>query len=137
MIARHIILFILFFFPASTTLPDYILENDTIFNEKIFFLCTSYHGDNFPIPIVDFDLKPFFPKKAIKAGIKSRKVVVLALIDATGELKSAKVISKKDKFGFDEAAIQILEKARFTPGHKQREPIQMYHKIPVYFELED
>ena len=65
----------------------------------------SFNGDKVPTPIIDFDLKQFFPAAAKAANITEKTVVVLVQIDETGALKSAKIASGKAGYGFDEAAI--------------------------------
>ena len=77
----------------------------------------SFNGDKVPTPIIDFDLKQFFPPAAKAANITDKTVVVLVQIDETGALKSAKIASGKAGYGFDEAAIKIINLARFSPGY--------------------
>jgi protein TonB len=62
----------------------------------------SFNGDKVPTPIIDFDLKQFFPAAAKAANITEKTVVILVQIDETGQLKSAKIASGKAGYGFDE-----------------------------------
>lgn len=90
-----------------------------------------------PLPIVEFDLKPFFPIEAKEANITEKTVVVLVQIDEIGQLKSAKIASGKAGYGFDEAALRIINKARFSPGYLNGKPVKMQHRIPINFTLDE
>ncbi len=113
--------------------PTAISDNRTDKDGYLF----SFYGDKTPQPIVDFDLKQFFPQEAKKADIRFQTVVVLAQIDEMGNLKSAKVVSGKAGYGFDEAAIKIVNLARFTPGYVGETPVKMSHRVPINFTLDE
>ncbi|WP_000776115.1 energy transducer TonB [Leptospira interrogans] len=97
----------------------------------------SYNGDKTPTPIIDFDLRDFFPAQAKSAGIVSKQVVVVVQIDEHGNLQGAKIASGKAGFGFDEAALKIVKLARWSPGYLQGRPTKMSHRVPISFNLED
>ncbi|MCB1190522.1 MAG: energy transducer TonB [Leptospiraceae bacterium] len=97
----------------------------------------SFHGDKPPTPIIDFDLKQFFPEQAKAANITNKIVVVMVRIDEEGNLMNAKVVSEKAGYGFDEAAIKIIKLARFSPGYVKGKPVKMAHRLPINFTLED
>ncbi|HMV41939.1 MAG TPA: energy transducer TonB [Leptospiraceae bacterium] len=97
----------------------------------------SFNGDKVPTPIIDFDLKQFFPAAAKAANITDKTVVVLVQIDETGALKSAKIASGKAGYGFDEAAIKIINMARFSPGYVKGKPVKMSHRVPINFTLDE
>ncbi|MBK8394797.1 MAG: energy transducer TonB [Leptospiraceae bacterium] len=97
----------------------------------------SFNGDKVPTPIIDFDLKQFFPAAAKTANITDKTVVVLVQIDETGALKSAKIASGKAGYGFDEAAIKIINLARFSPGYIAGKPVKMSHRVPINFTLDE
>lgn len=97
----------------------------------------SFNGDKVPTPIIDFDLKQFFPAAAKAANITDKTVVVLVQIDETGALKSAKIASGKAGYGFDEAAIKIINLARFSPGYVAGKPVKMSHRVPINFTLDE
>ncbi|MBP9884848.1 MAG: energy transducer TonB [Leptospiraceae bacterium] len=97
----------------------------------------SFNGDKVPTPIIDFDLKQFFPAAAKAANITDQTVVVLVQIDETGALKSAKIASGKAGYGFDEAAIKIINLARFSPGYVAGKPVKMSHRVPINFTLDE
>ncbi len=97
----------------------------------------SFNGDKVPTPIIDFDLKQFFPAAAKSANITEKTVVILVQIDETGALKSAKIASGKAGYGFDEAAIKIINMARFSPGYVAGKPVKMSHRVPINFTLDE
>lgn len=93
--------------------------------------------DKVPTPIIDFDLKQFFPTAAKAANITNKIVVVLVFIDEKGALQDAKVVSGEAGYGFDEAALKIIHLARYTPGYVKGKPVKMSHRIPIHFTLDD
>ncbi|PJZ70920.1 energy transducer TonB [Leptospira perolatii] len=119
-------------------------EQDVDFNkvsgdgtDKDGYLYAVY-GDRPPTPIIDFDLRDFFPPKAKQQGISYAKTIVEVRVDEQGNLVDARVI-KADirKYGFEEAAINIVKYARWSPGYLNGRPTRMNHRIPVNFNLED
>ncbi len=113
--------------------PNAVSGNGTDKDGYLF----SYNGDKQPTPIIDFDLKQFFPAAAKAANITSKTVVVLIQVEENGKLTSAKVVSGKAGYGFDEAAIKIVNMARFSPGYLAGKPVRMSHRLPISFVLDD
>ncbi|MCB1157432.1 MAG: energy transducer TonB [Leptospiraceae bacterium] len=97
----------------------------------------SFNGDKVPTPIVDFDLKQYFPEAAKAANITDKTLVVLVQIDEKGNLMTAKIVSGKAGYGFDEAAIKIIKRARFLPGYVKGKPVKMAHRLPITFTLDE
>ncbi|WCL47696.1 energy transducer TonB [Leptospira sp. GIMC2001] len=97
----------------------------------------SYNGDRPPTPIIDFDLRDYFPDQAKAASITNKTIVVMVQIDERGQLLGTKVVSGKAGYGFDEAAIKIVRRARFAPGYLDGKPTRMAHRLPINFTLED
>lgn len=96
----------------------------------------SVNGDRPPTPIINFDLRKYFPPDAKAANITNKVVVVQVRIDEDGSLKSARVVSGKAGYGFDEAAIEVVKRARFVPGYVKGKPTKMVHELPIRFVLE-
>ncbi|MBE7413585.1 MAG: energy transducer TonB [Leptospiraceae bacterium] len=113
--------------------PNAVSGNGTDKDGYLF----SYNGDKQPTPIIDFDLKQFFPAQAKAANITSKTVVVLIQVEEDGKLTSAKIVSGKAGYGFDEAAIKIVNMARFSPGYLGGKPVKMSHRLPISFVLDD
>ena len=97
----------------------------------------SFHGDSTPSPIVDFDLKDYFPLEARKAGIKNKELIALIQVDETGKLNSAKIVSGKAGFGFDEAALKVVHRAKYNAGCLNGKPVKMVHRMQINFLLHE
>jgi protein TonB len=95
----------------------------------------SFNGDRPPVPLIDFDLRRYYPKAAKDANITSGTVILQVQVDERGALKSAKIVSRKAGYGFDEAALMVINMSRFSPGIQKGKPVKMTHKIPVRFVL--
>jgi protein TonB len=113
--------------------PNQLSGNGT---DKDGFLF-SYNGDKPPTPIVDFDLKDYFPPQARAANISEKTVIMLVQVNEDGTLESAKIVSGKAGYGFEEAAMKIAKRIRFSPGYVQGQPRKMAHRMPINFNLED
>ncbi|TGN19654.1 energy transducer TonB [Leptospira idonii] len=96
-----------------------------------------YNGDRPPTPIIDFDLKQYFPEAAKAVNISRKVVVVMIQVDETGQLQGAKIVSGRAGYGFDEAALKITRMARYTPGYNDGKPTKMAYRMPILFDLED
>jgi len=113
--------------------PNQLSGNGT---DKDGFLF-SFNGDRPPTPIIDFDLKAYFPEAAKSANISQKTVVVMVQVDEQGVLQGVKIVSGRAGYGFDEAAIRIIQRARFTPGYDKGKPTRMAHRLPISFDLEE
>ncbi len=97
----------------------------------------SFNGDVVPQVITDFDVNQYFPQAAKSANVRQYTVVVLAQIDESGKLMSRKVISGKAPYGFNDAALKVMDRCRFSPGYKSGKRIKMTHNFPVTFVLSE
>jgi protein TonB len=124
---------------SITKLQEWIkgINNDSTKEEYIESYTAFVNGGTTPTPIIDFDLKHFFPAAAKAANITKKSVIVLVKINEVGELKGAEIVSGKAGYGFDEAALKIINKARFSPGSMNGKPVKMSHRIPINFILDD
>lgn len=96
----------------------------------------SFSGDRYPAPILNFDLRKFFPAEAKRAQIREKRVLVRIQVEADGTLRSARIVSPPAGFGFDEAAMKVVNMARFSPGYVRGRPVKMVHDLPIRFYLE-
>lgn len=96
----------------------------------------SFRGDSPPKPVINFDLKQYFPREARRANIQSKTVIVRIQVDENGTLNNATIISGRAGYGFEDAAIAIVKRARFKPGYIKGRPVRMVHKLPIQFVLE-
>lgn len=96
----------------------------------------SFNGDMEPKAIVDFDLRQYYPAAAKSANIMKHQVTVLVQIDESGSLISANIASGKAPYGFNEQALKVVKRMRFSPGYKNGKRVKMAHYLPVTFSLE-
>jgi protein TonB len=97
----------------------------------------SFNGDRPPTPIINFDLRRFYPESAKAANVLEYTVTVLVQVDEKGELMSAVIASGAAMYGFNEAALKVVNRVRFTPGYKSGKPVKMAHYLPIRFVLEN
>ena len=97
----------------------------------------SFKGDMEPKAIIDFDVKQYYPPAAKAANISEYEVVVLLQIDEAGSLVTANIASGKAPYGFNDQALKIVKRARFSPGYKDGKRVKMAHYMTVYFKLVD
>jgi periplasmic protein TonB len=74
-----------------------------------------------------------YPEIARRAGIEGR-VVVQFVIDEQGRVTSP-VVVRGIGGGCDEAAVEAVKQARFTPGLQRGRPVKVRYSIPVTFRL--
>jgi periplasmic protein TonB len=96
----------------------------------------SFNGDSPPRAIVDFDLRQYYPPEAKSANIKNFQVTVLIQVDENGLLISENIASGKAPYGFNEQALKVVNKMRFSPGYKKGKRVKMTHYLPITFTLE-
>jgi len=74
-----------------------------------------------------------YPEIAKKAGIEGR-VFVQFVIDEKGNVTNP-VVLKGIGGGCDEAALEAVKKAKFTPGKQRGRPVRVQYSIPIVFRL--
>ena len=80
---------------------------------------------------------PKYPESARRAE-REGLVEVEFIVGADGRATDIKVIKEEPKgFGFGDAAIEAVNKWRFTPAKKDGQNVPMRVKIPVRFTLDD
>ena len=75
-----------------------------------------------------------YPEIAKRAGVEGR-VFVKALIDENGSVVGTSVI-KGIGGGCDEAAMDAVKKAKFTPGRQRGKPVKVQVTVPILFKLQ-
>ena len=94
-------------------------------------------ADRPPIPIIDFDPNEYFPKEARSANIFRKTVIVRVQVNENGTVNSTRIISSASGYGFDGAAIKVINRIRFRPGKLHNKPVKMLVDLPLVFEFED
>ncbi|HMZ58499.1 MAG TPA: energy transducer TonB [Leptospiraceae bacterium] len=85
--------------------------------------------------IIDSSINRYFPSKAKQAGISNRTVILSVEIDENGNMKKPEIVSGRAGYGFDEAALDLIQKVKWVPGTKDGKPETMKVSVPVYFKL--
>lgn len=82
-------------------------------------------------------VKPEFPKIARQTGVKKADVWVRVLVDKCGNVRKAIVqIPSGNKCGFDEEALEAIQKCKFDPALLEDEPIAAWVTYKVEFRQE-
>lgn len=97
----------------------------------------SFNGDRPPSAIIDFDLRRYYPAAAKSANVLEYTVTVLVQISEAGALMGASIASGQAMYGFNEAALKVVNRARFYPGYKDGKPVKMAHYLAIRFVLEN
>jgi protein TonB len=79
-------------------------------------------------------VEPEFPQKARQRGITGY-VKLNLLITPSGEIEKAKVLESSPQGVFDESAVVAVQKWRFEPPRYNGEPVKMWFKQTVKFQL--
>lgn len=74
-----------------------------------------------------------YPEIARRAGIEG-KVIVRVLVGANGEVRRT-IIEYSDSELLNDAAVQAIKKATFTPGIQNGQPITCWVSVPITFQL--
>jgi periplasmic protein TonB len=94
-------------------------------------------ADRPPIAILDFDINDYYPKAARSANIFRKTIVVKLQINENGSIQSVKITSPPAGYGFEEAAMKIVQRLKFRPGKIKGKPVKMVAEQPLMFEAED
>jgi protein TonB len=77
--------------------------------------------DAYPRPLTQIKLD--YPASAVAAKVDGR-VLVLLMIDEFGVVNEASVVESQPDGFFEDAALEVLRAARFTPAQKQGRPVK-------------
>jgi len=123
-------------------------DRPSIFNEMETDIPDADFGldDTVNVPVVDITEntvppkalhkpKPKYPERARNAG-KEGVVKLEATIGVDGKARDIKVRAGIG-MGCDEAAIEALKRARFTPAQKDGKPVAIRIIVPYRFKIED
>ena len=89
--------------------------------------------DREPTSLVPMDSLFFYPEEARKNGIEGR-VVVRALIGITGLVEKATIDVAADSL-LNEAALDVVRRAKFTPAECKGQPLKVWYEIPILYRL--
>lgn len=75
-----------------------------------------------------------YPDIARRAGIEGR-VIIQFIVDEQGIVRDPRVVRSAGGGGLDEAAIEAIQRVRFTPGMQRGRPVRVQMTQPVIFRL--
>ncbi|MBS1903106.1 MAG: energy transducer TonB [Bacteroidetes bacterium] len=86
-----------------------------------------------PKPVQNIQALVVYPEVAKRSGVEG-KVTASVLIAKDGHVERVD-IEKSDNEIFNQAAIDALKKARFTPAIQNGNPVQVWWTVPIVFRL--
>ncbi len=87
-----------------------------------------------PYPVALADIRPRYPRSARLQG-KEGRVVVWAVIDATGHSERLEVRESSGQPTLDEAALDAVNRAHFRPATRDGVPVAGEIRLPFEFRL--
>lgn len=130
----------LLFIVLTTLSCDLFLNEQDQFVEEVncdeieFFVVV----ENMPIlhgGLSGLQQKVAYPEAAKRAGIEGR-VTVEFIVSETGSVLCPKVI-RGIGGGCNEAALDAVSKAKFSPGMQNGKPVKVQYSLPIVFRLQN
>lgn len=109
-------------------------------NEQDYGDCTDYFRVVDNMPTLDGGLAALqktvhYPAAAKKAGVEGR-VTVQFIVNEEGRVVCPSVIRGIGS-GCDQAAVDAVLKAKFTPGTQNGTPVRVQYSLPIVFRLQN
>jgi protein TonB len=95
----------------------------------------AYPTPGMASPRVIERVMPLYPEPAKRAR-RTGRVIVKAVIDATGRVRDAEVLSRRLGFGLEESALKAVYQWRFEPARLGDRPMAVYFNLTVDFSLQ-
>ncbi len=83
----------------------------------------------------DLQRKVKYPEMARRAGIEGR-VTVQFIVNEQGRVENPRVI-RGIGGGCDEAALEAVKQAKFSPGMQRGRPVRVQYSLPIVFRLQN
>ena len=85
--------------------------------------------------LADLQRKVKYPEMARRAGIEGR-VTVQFIVNEQGRVENPRVI-RGIGGGCDEAALEAVKQAKFTPGMQRGRAVRVQYSLPIVFRLQN
>ncbi len=85
--------------------------------------------------LADLQRKVRYPEMARRAGIEGR-VTVQFIVNEQGRVENPRVI-RGIGGGCDEAALEAVKQAKFSPGMQRGRPVRVQYSLPIVFRLQN
>lgn len=91
-----------------------------------------------PVPIspFNFNMQDFFPEEGRKKFVGTQIIYLDCFIDEAGTVNRAEILSGPEPYGFNEAALEVIQRINFHPGKTGGKPIKSRHRVPIAFSLD-
>ena len=86
------------------------------------------------LPTGGYQVKPRYPDSARRRGVEGT-VFIKAYVTEQGRVEQVQVERSAGHTDLDQAAVEAVERWRFEPARRGRQPIAMWVSIPVRFVL--
>jgi protein TonB len=86
------------------------------------------------LPVLLNSISPVYPSICKSLGIEGR-VVLNLLVDKNGQVVKIQVLRSSENQALDEAAIESLKQARFSPARQGDRPVAVWLSYPVVFKI--
>jgi protein TonB len=86
------------------------------------------------LPSGGYQVKPRYPDSARRRGVEGT-VIIKAYVTEQGRVEQVQVERSAGHSDLDQAAVEAVERWRFEPARRGRQPIAMWVSIPVRFIL--
>jgi protein TonB len=87
-------------------------------------------------PVPTFKAQPVFPSALLRKKIGG-KVVISAVVDASGSVVRVSIKTSSGQQELDKAATTAVQKWKFKPGSRDGKPVQSTCLIPYTFEVKN
>jgi TonB family protein len=94
--------------------------------------------DSYPAPVGGFEAlakNVKYPEAGLKSGTQGR-VVVTVSFDDRGSIEKTEVAESME-VDFDKAAVEAIQKTKWTPAIAEGQPVACQVNIPIQFKLEN
>lgn len=85
--------------------------------------------------LAELQRKVKYPEMARRAGIEGR-VTVQFIVNEEGKVENPRVI-RGIGGGCDEAALEAVKQAKFSPGMQRGRPVRVQYSLPIVFRLQN
>jgi protein TonB len=86
------------------------------------------------LPSGGYQVKPRYPDSARRRGVEGT-VIIKAYVTEQGRVEQVQVERSAGHTDLDQAAVEAVERWRFKPARRGRQPVAMWVSIPVKFQL--
>jgi TonB family protein len=115
---------------------DFSISEKNVLNHKIEpDIFEPSELDTIPLVLKSFNFE--FPVEAKRMGIKKAKILLKLVVDESGNVKDAEVVSSTHEKIFNESALETVKKWKFSAGLKRGKKVSTFVFLPVRYVYEN